>query len=84
MEVFDLTDCSDDSPVKHKRQKTGAENSELINLVDDDCDDVATTYTSLNGNRSPPLVMFCGFSTIEEETHKEVCFNLNTFLLLLK
>jgi len=27
--------------------------------------------------------MFCGFSIIEEEKHKEVCFNLNKFLLQL-
>lgn len=66
---------SPDSPTKCKRQKTIDQAPELVDLVDDDenDDDLVITYVGIN-LLNKPNVIFCGFTTEEEEEQKRVFF----------
>ncbi|KAL4091951.1 hypothetical protein QTP88_026550 [Uroleucon formosanum] len=61
-QVYDMT-SNPDSPTKCKRQKTISKDQNLTNLINDD-NDVIITYMK---NTPKPCVMFCGFSTENED-----------------
>lgn len=67
-----------DSPTKCKRQKTISKDQNLTNLINDD-NDVIITYMK---NTPKPCVMFCGFSTENEDILTMVFYYLVFFFLL--
>lgn len=94
--VYDLT-TSSASLLKRKRQKTDIEDSNCIDLINDDDgddntddgddntdDDDGNNHDLIitNINRKSPCIMFSGYTNVEQEKQVPVIFQLNLFYFM--
>jgi len=77
--VYDLTTPT--SPSKHKRQKTDIEDSNCIDLINDD-DGNNHDLIIKNINRKSPCIMFSGYTNVEQEKQIPVIFQLYLFYFM--